>query len=271
MKEVPVSFPYPHEQVGKGELRVPQHVVDGESSLKATLKAGDVLYIPRGHCHHAKCTNDLSFHVTIAIATFDWSLAGILHMASKSVLMNVDDYRKSLLPLEALDEHNPHQALQDKINSAIELLRTSITPESVLGNLNARIETHRERAKVQRERQFKRAESMVSASSSIAVGPLAAKHVSLSTNLRASTAEELQQLQEILRRAPRKLRVRDEIAKDASTILTILQDDATKVSSVFELRSLLSSGSDPSPVWCDLAWLGFAKLAVESGELAVAD
>lgn len=38
----------------------------------------------------------ISFHVTIAVATFDWTLAGILNVASKSILTKVEDYRKGI-------------------------------------------------------------------------------------------------------------------------------------------------------------------------------
>ena len=271
MQEVPIAYPYPHEQVGKGDLQVPPHVVEGGTSLSTTLQAGDVLYIPRGHCHHAKCTDDLSFHVTIAVATFDWTLAGMLHMASKSVLMNVNDYRKGILPMEALDEHNPREALQEQIDSAIDLLQKTITPEAVLNNLQARIEPHRQRATVQRERQLERARSMGIAQSNIAVGSLAAKHITLSTKVRAATGKDQEQLQELMGRAPGKLHVRDELAEDVSAILSQLQSDPALKPSVSDLKSLVSSASGPSPVWCDLAWLGFAKQAVELGELAVVD
>ena len=79
---IPIPFPYPHEQVGKEGLAVPPHVLEGPKTLnQVTLEAGDVLYIPRGQVHQAQAaatTQEPSFHVTIALATHDWTLAGML-------------------------------------------------------------------------------------------------------------------------------------------------------------------------------------------------
>ena len=280
-KEIPIDFPYPHEQVGKkDELPVPQHVKEGEASIQTTLHAGDVLYIPRGHCHHAKCTDDLSFHVTIAVATFDWTLAGMLHMASKNVLMNQPQFRKGLLPLEGLvnDNHNnnPREALQAQIDSAINLLHETVTPEAVLNNLQARIEPHRQRAKVQRDAQLERGRTVGSSESSskFAVGSLAAKSMTLSTTVRAATAQNKADLQDLLqnqRPSSNSLgHMRDDLTDDAKRIVAHLQQEQVESVTVTDLKTLLESNDSPiSPVWCDLAWLGFAKQAVELGVLAV--
>ena len=75
-QQVPIEYPYPHEQVGKNGLPVPPHVLEGDLAISTTLEAGDVLYIPRGYVHQAQCTDSPSFHVTIAIATFDWTVGG---------------------------------------------------------------------------------------------------------------------------------------------------------------------------------------------------
>jgi hypothetical protein len=263
MKEVPIEFPYPHEQVGKGDLQVPKHVLEGGEALTCTLQPGDVLYIPRGHCHQAKCTDDLSFHVTIAVATFDWSLAGMIHQATKNILTSVPDYRKGILPLEGLDPQDPNKVLQQQIDNAMETLREQITPDAILCNLQARVQPHRQRAKVNRDRQLERFRSRKSlAPSPLPVGILAAKQVNFRTRLRAATDEEREQL-------PRKvqLQVREELANDVESILTELRGDPSLEYSLAELQSRRRT----STIWCDLAWLGLAKQAVEVGELALAE
>ena len=282
MKEVPIEFPYPHEQVGKkDEMPVPQYVVEGGTSIATKLHAGDVLYIPRGHCHHAMCTDDLSFHVTIAVATFDWTLAGMLHMATKSVLMQEPQFRMGLLPLEGLvttdqknrnNDNNPHVALQAQIDSAIELLRRTITPEAVMNNLQARIEPHRQRAKVQRDLQLERARMLDGSSHSsgkFAVGSLAAKHMTLRTKVRAVTPKDRADLQELMKNQNSSETVlsqmRNDLVEDAKRVFSHLQQAETVT--VAELKTLIES-ENVSSVWCDLAWLGFAKRAVELGEMA---
>mmetsp|Transcript_26599 Transcript_26599/g.39462 ORF Transcript_26599/g.39462 Transcript_26599/m.39462 type:complete len:552 (-) Transcript_26599:83-1738(-) len=268
MKEVPVAFPYSHEQFGKDDLEIPSNVINGGASITCTLKAGDVLYIPRGHCHHAKCTDDLSFHVTIAVPTFDWSLAGMIHATSQSILANVEDNRKGILPIEALDDTEPNKVLQRQIDNAIELLRENITPEHILNNLQTRLEPHQRRGKRHYEKQFERARA-TTAEMWLPVGPLAARHVSMSTKVRYSTYEEREQLEELRKLPPGMLHVRNELKDDVSSILSRLQSDEKLEVKVSELKSLLPSSA--SAVWCDLALLGFVKQAVEAGALSVAD
>ena len=103
-QEVPIDYPYTHEQVGKQGIPVPPYVLQGDHSISTTLTAGDVLYIPRGHVHQARCSDSLSVHVTVAIATFDWTLAGMLNMATSSILLSKNDYRKSIVPANTKEE-----------------------------------------------------------------------------------------------------------------------------------------------------------------------
>jgi hypothetical protein len=83
--KIPIKHPYPNEQVGKGNLDVPLDVLTGPLAYNDYLNEGDVLYIPRGMVHEAKTSttdtnaaNEFSFHITIAIATHDWTLGGNL-------------------------------------------------------------------------------------------------------------------------------------------------------------------------------------------------
>ena len=63
-QNVPVPYPYPHEQVGKDGIPVPSSVLDGPMAISTTLQPGDVLYMPRGFVHQAQCSDSLSFHMT---------------------------------------------------------------------------------------------------------------------------------------------------------------------------------------------------------------
>ncbi|CAK9079520.1 unnamed protein product [Durusdinium trenchii] len=75
----PVYLPYPSEQVGKDHLEVPCEVLDSQNTrMLQTLRAGDVLYVPRGFVHEAKTSSLSSLHLTVAIPTFDWSKSKVM-------------------------------------------------------------------------------------------------------------------------------------------------------------------------------------------------
>ena len=70
-EEIPIQYPYPHEQVGKNGMPVPPSVLEGPCSIDTVLRPGDVLYIPRGHVHQATTYTQgddeaiqPSFHIT---------------------------------------------------------------------------------------------------------------------------------------------------------------------------------------------------------------
>eukprot|EP00536_Pseudo-nitzschia_multiseries_P011668 jgi/Psemu1/289831/fgenesh1_pg.410_\ len=92
-QERPIRYPYTHEQVGKSGIQVPESVLDGPLAFDDCLQQGDVLYIPRGMVHEAKTTSnndapDLSFHITVALATHDWTLGGNLSRLIQTTLLN---------------------------------------------------------------------------------------------------------------------------------------------------------------------------------------
>ena len=70
--ERPVPFPGPDEQVGKTREFPPNFF--SSKKRKFRLQENDVLYIPRGVVHEAETSGkDASLHVTIALATHDWT------------------------------------------------------------------------------------------------------------------------------------------------------------------------------------------------------
>ena len=259
-EQVPIEYPYPHEQVGKNGLPVPPQVLEGNLAISAILKPGDVLYIPRGHVHQARCTDSFSFHVTIAIATFDWTLAGMMNVATNSILTKIKDYRKGILPSDSEEQ------LQSQIDDALDRLKKQITAEAIRCNLQARIEKHVHRAASIRMKQIERArsDSWKESESEISdmVGLHAANEVTLTTTVRGATPEEQAQIQ-----SNQRLIVREEISNDLLSVITKLQSDTTLGCPVSDLRSLLQSSENPNI--CDLALLGLAKRAVELGQLVI--
>src|SRR6185295_12103641 len=53
-------YPYPGPDAGK-------------PSADFVLRAGDVLYIPRGHVHDALTSDSISLHVTLGINVYTWA------------------------------------------------------------------------------------------------------------------------------------------------------------------------------------------------------
>jgi ribosomal protein L16 Arg81 hydroxylase len=262
-EQVPIEYPYPHEQVGKHGLPVPTHVLEGDNAISTTLEAGDVLYIPRGYVHQAKCTDSPSFHVTIAIATFDWTIAGMMNIATNSILTRIKEYRKAILPCGDSD------SLQAQIDDAIKLLKQQVTADVIMKNLNARVDNHVQRATPIRMQQIERARTVEKSDSPVqdgsVVGPEVAQQVTLTSRIRAATNEEKAQSLS----NTQSLIIREEIEKDAMDILSRIQSDPTFECVVSDLRSHVPA-FESNPTSCDFSVLALAKRAVELGEWAVA-
>ena len=96
----PQYLPYTHEQLGKGDRSVPSSVLQ-EPVLADTLHSGDVLYIPRGHVHQAHTTDAPSLHLTLAVATHDWTWGTFIADAFNAVRGARDPLRQSI-PLNIL-------------------------------------------------------------------------------------------------------------------------------------------------------------------------
>ncbi|KAJ1454037.1 hypothetical protein M885DRAFT_522524, partial [Pelagophyceae sp. CCMP2097] len=79
--EPPVRLPYFHEQAGKAGQPIPETTFD-DVALDITLQAGGVLYMPRGYVHEAETRSDeASLHLTIALATAEWSWENVIASA----------------------------------------------------------------------------------------------------------------------------------------------------------------------------------------------
>jgi bifunctional lysine-specific demethylase and histidyl-hydroxylase MINA len=69
----------------------------GPSKHDFTLRAGDLLYVPRGYVHKAKTSNDFSLQVTVGLITYTWT--DLLFAALTEVCRNHAKFRESLPPL----------------------------------------------------------------------------------------------------------------------------------------------------------------------------
>ncbi len=267
---VPIPYPYPHEQVGKEGLPVPNEVLKGPVAISTTLRPGDVLYMPRGFVHQASCSDSLSFHVTIALATHDWSLAGVMSIATEAILTRNVGYRKSILPTLTTDDT---ERLQEQIDTAIKMIQAEVTAENVLHMLKTRLEQHNHRAfpmrmKLIHEARFPSTDQQPQSAClnpSAQTGPLAAKSLSFASRVRALTPAERAQVT-ITSTQERGLHVREPIADSMMSIISRLKSDPSFTCKVLELRGLMPS---ENPLVCDLTLLSLAKRAVELGAFAI--
>lgn len=269
-ENVPIPFPYPHEQVGKEGMPIPPSVLAGPCLFDGVLNEGDVLYMPRGFVHEANTQdNDLSFHVTVALATHDWTLAGMMQNAANSILTSVVDYRMALpLELGRGELKEDRNKLQKSIDEAIERLRREITAESVCQNLGYKYDRHNRAKFGPRQDAMERAKafSTTQYDTSLVVGRQAAATVTLSTQLRCATPAE----KAILRtpRKPQGLHVREDTADAVLAILGRIKAETDLVCSVKDLVGLIPSNAQ-SPLICDLSLLSLGKCCVELGAVAI--
>jgi ribosomal protein L16 Arg81 hydroxylase len=275
-EKVPIPYPYPHEQVGKNELEVPDEVLQGPVLMERTLRPGDVLYMPRGYVHQARALqSEPSFHVTIALATHDWTLAGLMSTATQKVLTNIVDYRMAVPRQVGMRDwmHVPaadKEGLQKQIQEAFEILQREITAKAMHNNLHYKYEQHNLRAsavrmKLLHEKRFPKQSAAVSNRIPV-VGTEASQCVSLSTSIRVATEEEKASLPPT--QQPRGLHVREETYDGIIGILQRLKGDTSLQCRVKDLKSLITPASND--LICDLTLLCFARQCVELGAIAIA-
>lgn len=269
-QNVPIPFPYPQEQVGKDGQEVPKEVLEGPIGLSTTLRPGDVLYMPRGFVHQASCGDSLSFHVTVALATHDWSMAGMMAAATRNILMQNVEFRKSLLPVRSA---SAVEDLQKNIDAALQMIQEEVTAKNMLAGLHTKLERHNRRAYSIRMNMIHKARfpttppPSTTSSPQPIFGPEAVKFVSYDTFVRATTPEERSQIA-VNSSKPRGLHVREEIADAIMGIVSKLKSNISVQIRVLDLR-LLMAGENQAV--CDLALLSLAKRAVELGAFAIAD
>jgi ribosomal protein L16 Arg81 hydroxylase len=265
---VPIPYPYPHEQVGKAGLPVPPAVMEGPVLLNVTLEPGDVLYMPRGFVHEAKSCEDMpSYHATIALATHDWTLAGLMTTASNQVWSRNIDYRRALPrqfgTLDFGDISSDHvQTLERQIESAIQMVRETVTAQLIHNSLEEKIQRHNQRAALVRKKCLETSPRVASVSA--IVGRMAAERVTMNTTLRAGTSEE-KELASTTGQTNRGLYVSVSNEHAIMSILSQLKLGAT--CAVGDLRKFAAQHEG----LCDLTLLCFARLCVELGALAIVE
>ena len=257
-ERVPIEYPYGHEQVGKDGLEVPSFVLDGPKSIDSTLRVGDILYIPRGHVHEARCSSDdMSFHVTIAIPTFDWTVAGMMAQATHSILTSSPELRKSLLPLASigLTPQEQRDYAQKQINAAIQRLQEQVTVDALFNNLQARVERHQQRSTPIRQAQIEQI-------------PLRKPTINLDTKIRwVSTTTTFASSNN----RPSPLFIREDVKNVLMSIERKLEE-IESTNSVYQISQLCSLIDDEDPnksMVCDLTLISWVVQCIRSGQMEV--
>lgn len=264
---VPIPYPYPHEQVGKAGLDIPPSVLSGPCLYDTLLKPGDVLYMPRGFVHEARtCETECSFHVTIALPTHDWTLQGAVTAIARDALSQVVDYRRAM-PLELFGERQDSEfaLVEQQLEDALALIRQEVSLNSIRANLRVKRERHNQRALIKRMARINAAR--IPTTTSFVVGPEAAATVTLDSVVRASTLEEKTSVPET--QQPRGLHVREDAADALLRVFSKLKADPSLTCQVSELLSLLKDEQVSSERVCQLSLLCFVRCFVELGGMAI--
>ena len=238
-------------------------------------------------------SSDLSFHLTVALATHDWTLGGNLGRMIQNKLSQLptsidgiigNNIRRSLLPTsETIHDSNGEesnqnlvpcggslvdaQALQKRLDNVFSVLSSQITAQSILHEMNQRIQLHNARATGKRRslKAHQQEETVCSKSNEI-VGSIAAQSVTLETLLRAATNAEREHAQNMLTSTSAAgLTVRDGVGDDVAALVGAIKGGA--VARVGEFRNLTFDTAQSS--LCDLTEVSLAKRAVELGAFCI--
>lgn len=108
----------------------------GAPKREFELRAGDLLYIPRGHVHEAKTADSASVHVTVGVRCFQWSdlLSEVLSLATQHDV----ELRRSL-PVGFMDSDADHAALIAELPRLVRSLVDRDQGREAIGRLKQRL------------------------------------------------------------------------------------------------------------------------------------
>jgi len=275
--EVPIPYPSTKEQVGKGDLKVPDSVLQQKPLFEIILKRGDVLYMPRGFVHEASTnTSEPSFHATVAIATHDWSLSKTITEIVSERLDSEVKFRMAVHPYFGMMKNtesvgsDQKEVLNGLLKDAMERITSSVNIDTVANHLGNKYRVHNNHVQSKRQELINdddsTHQSLLTESTAI-VGPEAANRIRMNTKIRASTPEERASAPPPIATHGRGLTVREETCDALLSILGILRNE-NKTMEVEEFRRALPGGNGSEMV-CDLTLLSFAKCCVELGAMAL--
>ncbi|HEU5074921.1 MAG TPA: cupin domain-containing protein, partial [Polyangiaceae bacterium] len=120
---------------GEDNRPVPREAL-GAPTREVELRAGDLLYIPRGHVHEARTTGTASVHVTVGVRCFQWSdlLSELLSLATSHDV----ELRRSL-PVGFMEGDAGQAALVAELPRLVRSLAESDQGRAAVGRLRRRL------------------------------------------------------------------------------------------------------------------------------------
>lgn len=132
--DTPIKLPH------RGQGFVPDEVPIGEVTQEFKLKAGDMVYIPRGVTHDADAQSDTSLHITTGALAYTWTDL-LLEAVSAASLNNVD-FRRSLPVGFARAGYRRNQA-KEEFKDLVHKFARSANFEAALDQFAARMTASR--------------------------------------------------------------------------------------------------------------------------------
>lgn len=272
----PVPFPYSDEQVGKNGLQVPKEVLKVKPLIDTALHPGDVLYMPRGFVHEAETgAGDPSFHATVAIATYDWSLSRAISNIMTKHLDSKISFRKAVDPSIGISNRihtNAIVKLDEMIQEAKNMFDQVITSEAVAAYFREKYNVHNnlvedKRSNLLRNQYNNNFRQVIHGTT----GPSVEIFVGLKSIVRASTLDERASINPPNAGKERGLRVREDTADALLTLLGWMKNDNSRHIKVNELRQIWAQcgyTADVSSI-CDFTLLSFVKTCIALGVMAL--
>jgi len=276
----PVKFPYTNEEVGKAQP-VPEEVFSEGPVIDRVLCPGDVLYMPRGYVHEARCSDSSSWHATVAVATHDWSWSKIYASTIMKTLDATADARwRRPVPLHMRKTGNTN--VEDELSDLVTFLHDSVTVPLMADVLANRLEPHNNNQD-EMAAGFQKAKELA-----FHAGPDAECRaayafrqwgVGLSTRVRKLKAEEKARARRNIPRRhcavssadgkPRRgLMIRNEISGVATAVLGEVERAADK--GVLVKNVLQSAVCRKEPLFDEFVGICFARACIAGGAWGVA-
>jgi len=133
---------YTDEMVGKGKHEVTQACLDAPLMTDEKLEAGDLLYLPRGFVHEARCSDEPSLHMTITVPSHDFTWAQFATRAIERSLRSHVSTRHAV-PAAAL-RGELDESTEERFRSVLSLIG-DVDFQSAKAEFAERIKGHNDR------------------------------------------------------------------------------------------------------------------------------
>jgi ribosomal protein L16 Arg81 hydroxylase len=133
-------YPAPLELPLQSQPYDPSRYDLGDPLFESDLRAGDLLYLPRGYVHEGTASEDCSLHITLGAIAYTWAdlFAEALSLASQAN----SHFRKSL-PIGFARRNGSTIALDDHFRELLKIFASNINVEQALEKLTERFVSSR--------------------------------------------------------------------------------------------------------------------------------